>query len=105
MEGFLFLGKNYPNVMLDMCWAHAIDPLYCVELLKRAVMTVPHTKILGFGGDTGRVECQIGYLIQARDNIAIASSDLIGSGWISMDDAIQIAKDILYNNPKRIFSL
>ncbi len=105
MGEFLFLGKNYPNVMLDMCWAHAIDPLYCVELLKRAIMTVPHSKILGFGGDTRCVECQIGYLIQAKDNIAIALSDLIDSGWLGMDDAVQIAKDILYNNPKRIFSL
>ena len=105
MGEFLFLGKNYPNVMLDMCWAHTIDPLYCVELLKRAIMTVPHSKILGFGGDASYIECQIGYLIQARDNIAIALSDLINSGWLGMNDAIHIAKDILYNNPQRIFSL
>ena len=26
MGEFLFLGKNYPNVNLDMCWANTIDP-------------------------------------------------------------------------------
>lgn len=100
----LFLGKNYPNVNLDMCWVHTIDPLYSVEFLKRAIMTVPHSKILGFGGDSA-FEPQIGYLIQAKDNIAIALSDLIDSGWLDMEAAINIARDILYENPQRVFSL
>ena len=25
----LFLVKNFPNVSLNFCWAHTIDPLYC----------------------------------------------------------------------------
>ncbi len=49
----LFLGKNYPNVALDLCWLHIIDPAYSIELLERGVLTLPHTKIHGFGGDYG----------------------------------------------------
>ena len=25
----LFLGKNYPNVAIDFCWANMVDPIYC----------------------------------------------------------------------------
>ena len=45
----LFLGKNYPNVALDCCWLHIIDPDYAAELLERSVMVLPHTKVHGFG--------------------------------------------------------
>jgi hypothetical protein len=105
MGELLFLGKNYPNVYIDLCWVHAIDPLYSVELLKRAIMTVAHTKILGFGGDAVWPEEQIGYLIQAKDNIAIALSDLIEMDWLNINDAKVIAKAILFNNPNNLFKL
>jgi hypothetical protein len=101
----LFLGKNYPNVSLDLCWVHAIDPLYSVELLKRSVMTVPQHKICGFGGDTDCVEATIGYLAQARDNIALALADLVDLGHLDRDEALELARAWLYENPRRIFGL
>ncbi|HML48420.1 MAG TPA: amidohydrolase family protein, partial [Clostridia bacterium] len=70
MDEYLFMGKNYPNVWLNLCWVQAIDPLYSIELMKRAVMTVPHAKLFAFGGDTGFVEWMVGYLVLARDNVA-----------------------------------
>ena len=91
--------------MLDMCWVNAIDPLYSVEFFKRALVTLPHSKISGFGGDTLHPETQGGYLILARDNIAFALSEMINNGWINMDAVRQIAEDWLFNNPNRIFKL
>ncbi|HHY83373.1 MAG TPA: amidohydrolase family protein [Clostridiales bacterium] len=105
MGEFLFLGKNYPNVYLNMCWANAIDPLYSIEFFKRALFTVPHAKILGFGGDTGTLEMTIGYIELAKDNIAYALSDMIDMGWIDMDSAKSISADWLYNNPEDLFGL
>ena len=49
----LFLVKNYPNVSLDFCWVHMVDPLYTQALLKQAVSSVPHGKIHGYGSDLG----------------------------------------------------
>jgi predicted TIM-barrel fold metal-dependent hydrolase len=105
MGEFLFLGKNYPNVSLDMCWAHAIDPKYSVELLERALMTIPYTKIMGFGGDTGKAEWTVGYLLLAKDNIAMALSSMIDLGWIDGEAAERIAASWLYDNPNRLFRL
>ena len=106
MGDVLFLAKNYPNVHLDLCWVHMIDPLYSRELLKRAVTTVPHTKIFGFGGDYFlSPEHSVAHLALAREVIASALTDLIESGWLEEEEAIQIAAGWLYNNPNRFYQL
>lgn len=102
---YLFLGKNYPNVTLDLCWLHAIDPLYAVELMKRAVMTVPHAKVLAFGADTGAIEWAVAYLVGARDNVAYALSELVDDGWIDMAEARAIAHAWFFDNPNEVFRL
>ena len=105
MDEFLFIGKNYPNAWLNLCWAQSIDPVYCVELMKRAVMTVPHCKLFAFGGDTFMIEWAAGYLSLARDNVACALSELAEIGWINIGEAKQIAADWFFNNPNEFFKL
>ena len=105
MGEYLFLAKNYPNVSLDLCWLHSIDCEYSIKLMRRAVMTVPHSKLSVFGGDCSRIELTVGFLCQARDNVAWALSDLVESQWLTLDDAKEIACDWFFNNPNRIFKL
>lgn len=106
MDDLLFLGKNYPNVCLDLCWVNMIDPLYAQELLKRAVMTVPHAKIFGFGGDYfTSPEFSVMHLGMARKVIASALADLVESGWLEEEAATRIAADWLYNNPNHFYQL
>lgn len=106
MGDLLFLGKNYPNVTLDLCWVHIVDPLYAQELLKRAVMTVPHAKIFGFGGDYWiSSEHSAAHLRVAREVIASALTDLVECGWLEEEEALSIAADWLYNNPNRFYKL
>jgi predicted TIM-barrel fold metal-dependent hydrolase len=102
----LFLGKNYPNVYLNLCWLHIIDPIYARQLLERAVMTLPYTKLHGFGGDYGDVpEFVAGHLQIARENIAAALADLVEGAWLEEEQALKLAADWLYNNPNRFFKL
>ena len=102
----LFLGKNYPNVSLDLCWLHIIDPDYSVELLERATKTLPHSKIHGFGGDYGDVpEYAAAHLEIARENIAVALTGLVEGRWIDEDEAIDLARHWLFDNPNRFFKL
>ena len=105
MGEFLFLGKNYPNVNLDMCWVNEIDPTYCVELFRRAVQTVPHAKISAYGGDTESFEMQVGSLTLARDNVASALSSLLDAGWLCREEVLDIAHAMFFDNPNRIFKL
>ena len=102
----LFLGKNYPNVALDLCWLHIIDPDYAAELLERSVLTLPHTKVHGFGGDYGDVpEFVVGHLEIARENIAGVLARLVERGWLDEGQALSLAADWLFNNPNRFFEL
>ncbi|HOV69599.1 MAG TPA: amidohydrolase family protein [Clostridia bacterium] len=105
MGEYLFLGKNYPNVSLDLCWVQQIDPEYSIELIKRAIMTVPHNKLLAFGGDDSMIEHVIGYLCIARDNVAAALSALVDKGWLSLAHARAICCDMFFNNPNKVFKL
>jgi hypothetical protein len=102
----LFLGKNYPNVSLDCCWLHIIDPDYASELLERSVLTLPHTKVHGFGGDFGdQPEFVAAHLHIARENIAASLTRLVERGWLGEEEAVSLAAGWLFNNPNRFFKL
>jgi uncharacterized protein len=106
MGPLLFLGKNYPNVALDLCWLQIIDPLYAAELLRRAVVTIPHSKIHGFGGDyVDAPEYSAAHLTIAREVIASALADLVERSWLEEEQAVGVAADWLFNNPNRFFRL
>lgn len=105
MGDALFLAKNYPNANLNLSWVHAMDPRYVVEMLTRAVYAVPHSKIVGFGGDYHYPELVETHLSMARRNICKALSHLVDDGWLSRKEAIEIASDWLYNNPNRLYKL
>ena len=106
MGDALFLAKNYPNVSLDMCWVNIIDPLYSQQMLERSVVTVPYTKIMGFGGDYWTApEYSIAHLTIARQVIAAALANLVERGWLEEADAVEIAAGWLYNNPNEFYQL
>jgi len=103
---WLYLGKNYPNVSLDCCWLHIIDPRYARRVLADSLVTVPHCKIHGFGGDyRDSLMHSAGHLAIARDNIAAALAEMVDSGWLGLDEAMQVAADWLFNNPNEFFKL
>ncbi len=101
MGEYLFVGKNYPNVSLNLCWAHAIDPEYTRELIRRAVKTVPYHKLIGFGGDTFHPAFTVVYERQAKQVIASTLDELVAEGWLGRSDSREIAHAMLYDNPKR----
>lgn len=102
----LYAGKNYPNVAIDCCWLHIIDPRYSERFLADAVVTVPHAKIHGFGGDFGDTpELAVAHLSMAKDNIAAALAGLADREWLSIEQAREIAADWLFNNPNEFFRL
>ncbi len=102
----LFLAKNYPNVAIDFCWANIIDPVYCQNLFKQALSCVPHGKIHAYGSDfDGRADRAWAHAAIARDNVAIALSDMIDADYIDMDDAKEIARMWLRDNANEFFNL
>lgn len=103
----LFLAKNYPNVAMNFCWAHQVDPIYSARMLAQSVATVPYTKIHGIGSDVDGLQPHIiwAHVKLGKDVIATALADLIGMEFIDLDEALEIASAWLSENAIRFFRL
>jgi len=103
----LFLAKNYPNVAIDFCWTHIIDPIYAQNMMRQAISSVPHTKIHGFGSDLNGETAAAAWAHAsiARDNIAMALADLVDIEYLGYQDAQEIAAAWLFENPNNFFKL
>ncbi len=99
------MGKNFPNVYLDLCWMHIISPSTTVRMLDEWLDYVPSNKIFGFGGDLKLVESIYGHLEMARDNIARALARKVSRGDYDTATALSIARRILFDNPNDVFGL
>jgi len=99
------LGLNFPNVYLDLCWMHIISPATSVQMLDEWLDYVPNNKIFGFGGDLHLAESVYGHLEQARDNLARALALKVARGDYDRKTALEVASNMLYQNPRRVFNL
>jgi hypothetical protein len=62
-------------------------------------------KTLTFGGDCIPVEPVLGHAIIARRGIALALSELVEEGWLTLVDAMELVDAIMHNNARQIFNL
>jgi hypothetical protein len=100
------IGKNFPNVWLNLCWCHVISPNITCQILDELIDLVPMNKIIAFGGDYDlAVEKVYGHLVMARENIAKVLGKRIEEGLITENEAIEIAKKWFIENPKDLYHL
>jgi predicted TIM-barrel fold metal-dependent hydrolase len=99
------IGNQYPNANLNLCWAHQISPFLTEHFLNEWIDLVPTNKIIGFGGDTRSPEKTYGVLEMTISDIAGALAERVKRGLMSERRATDIARDWLYENPRRIYRL
>jgi predicted TIM-barrel fold metal-dependent hydrolase len=104
-EEMIAVAKHYSNAYIDMCWSWIINPVAAKDFLKKFLVTAPLNKILTFGGDYIPVEPVLGHSAIARRGIALALSELVEEGWMSLDDAIEAVDPIMNGNARRLFNL
>ena len=104
-EEILSVAKQYTNAYIDMCWSWIINPIAAKDFLKKYLVTAPANKIVTFGGDYIPVEPVLGHAVVARRGIALALSELVEEGWLSLDRAIELTDPIMHGNARTIFSL
>jgi predicted TIM-barrel fold metal-dependent hydrolase len=101
------IGKAFPNVWLNLAWAHVISG----ELARRAVAEwldlVPTSKVLGFGGDysDGTVVLTYGHLHRARLNLAQVLGWRVKHGGMTLAQAEGILRAWLAENPRAVYRL
>jgi uncharacterized protein len=104
-EELLAVAKQYTNAYVDMCWSWIINPVAAKDFLKKYLVTAPANKILTFGGDYIPVEPVLGHATIARRGIALALSELVEEGWLSLSDAMDLIDPIMHGNARQIFNL
>ncbi len=106
MRETAFLGKNYPNVYLNLCWAYAVSETMVLNSLDEWLDVVPTNKVIGFGGDLQSLpEHVVGMLDVAKQTLATALARRIARERLDMPAAKRILEDWLYNNPARLYGL
>jgi len=98
------LAKLFPNVHIDFSWAHIVSPTASRRALHVFLETVPANKILGFGGDYRYPELSYGHARMARQNIAQVLAEKAASGFCKEDEAVELGRMLLHDNPARLFS-
>lgn len=100
------MGKNFPNVWLNLCWCHIVSPRMTCSLLDEWVDLVPVNKIIAFGGDYGApVEKVYGHLVMARENIARVLGGRIEDGLMTEEEAVAVARKWFLENPRELYRL
>ncbi|MCP4644298.1 MAG: amidohydrolase family protein [bacterium] len=99
------LAKTFPNVFIDMCWAHIISPVASIQALVEWLDSVPANKISAFGGDYCFVDGVYGHQFLARRNVSRALAMKVDADDMDLDRACQIAEMLFVSNPLRIFKL
>jgi hypothetical protein len=104
-----------PNVYADLCWLPIISPTAAIRTLVELVEVGGHMAGLevdanpalrtsAFGGDCRAAEGSYGALLMAKDVVIRAIEDLHDRGHVASEaDAVQLAEQLLYSNPKRLF--
>jgi len=106
MRQALMLGKGFANVWLNLCWTHIISQHFATAAIEEALDLIPTNKLLAFGGDYGiPVEKVYGHLVMAREDIARALANRIRQGRMSENQALHIARQWFWDNPKELYRL
>ena len=94
----------FPNVLPMGHWWYANIPAFIATDLRARLQALPKVKLLGYYSDAYKLEFIAPKFNMYRRILAdvLAEEAIRGRGW-SVDQALQLAKLILIDNPKRIF--
>ena len=101
-----FVGKNLPNVSLNLCWSPLVSQHMMESALQEWLDLVPVNKVFGFGGDfIWNPEQTWGHLVMCRESLAKVFAARIRRGMIDLDGAVEVLETWMYDNPKRYYRL
>ena len=97
------IAKVFPNVYIDLCWAHIISPSASRRALHEMLETVPSNKIFGYGGDYRYPELSYAHAKIARRNIAQVLAEKVSEGSCSEEEALELGRKLLHDNADALF--
>lgn len=94
----------FPNVLPMGHWWYSNVPVFIAQDLRARVQALPKTKLLGYYSDAYKLEFIAPKFNMYRRVLAdvLTEEAIRGRGW-PVERALDLAKLILFDNPKRIF--
>jgi len=99
------IAKQFPNVIVDLCWAWSIDPFSVAGFVRRFIHAVPANKLFVFGGDTVWPVETVGYAAQCRLWLTRALQAEVDEGLLTEAQAMEIATQVMRENQRAVFDL
>jgi len=103
-ETAMAMGKQFPNVWLDMCWAWSMNPVASERILDEWLAAVPCNKIFAYGADIWSPILEIGIARQTREGIAAVLERKIARGEYDLKTAEFVAHRIMNQNAQEFFA-
>ncbi len=106
MASCAYLGKNFPNAYLNLCWAHMVNPVQVVNQFEEWMEVLPLSKIFAFGGDTHLTPPIVwAHQQMTQQNLAEVLSRVIEKGKMGRPEAEFALRLWFTDNPKRFYGL
>jgi hypothetical protein len=104
-QAFCTLARELPNFSLAGYWWHNFFPDVIRQVIAERFDMLPLNKQVGFFSDAYCVEWTYGKALLVRKQLARVLADKIEQGQYSRDDALAIARAILYETPQTLLGM
>jgi hypothetical protein len=99
------LARELPNFSLAGYWWHNFFPDVIRQVMAERLDMVPLNKQIGFFSDAYCVDWTYGKAILVRKQLARVLADKIEQAQYTRDDALAIARAILYESPQSLLGM
>jgi glucuronate isomerase len=99
------LARELPNFSLAGYWWHNFFPDVIRHVIAERLDMLPLNRQIGFFSDAYCVEWTYGKAILVRKQLARVLADRIDQGQYSREDALAIARSILYESPQTLLGM
>jgi glucuronate isomerase len=99
------LARELPNLSLAGYWWHNFFPDVMRQVMAERLDMLPASKQIGFFSDAYCVEWTYGKAVLVRKQLARVLADKVAQGQFSRDEALAVARDILYESPQTLLGM
>ncbi len=99
------LARELPNFSLAGYWWHNFFPEIFRQVISERLDMLPLNKQVGFFSDAYCVEWTYGKAILVRKQLARVLADRVGQGQFSVDEALLVARSILFESPQTLLKM
>jgi glucuronate isomerase len=104
-QSFCTLARELPNFSLAGYWWHNFFPTSIRQIIAERLEMMPVNKQVGFFSDAYCVEWVYGKALLVRKQMAQVFAEKIVQGQYTRDEALSIAKSILFETPQTLLGM